>query len=143
MQMKTTNATIILSALLSAHGLVQAQAYKCKDSSGTVKYQQSPCSTPSEEKVRLFYDPNPDDSPDARDTFASELPPKLRARFDSLVAERKVAIGMTAGMVKRSWGQPKSINSSIRAAGRSEQWVYKDEYVYLENGRVTSIQTNR
>lgn len=135
----------ILVIVLVAHSPAWAQAYKCTDTAGAVKYQQAPCTAlPAENKVRLFYDPDPDSHVEGPDPAAAALPDAARVRFDALVSERKVAIGMTAGMVRRSWGLPKRVNSSLRAAGQtSEQWVYANEYVYLENGRVRSIQTSR
>jgi hypothetical protein len=55
-----------------------------------------------------------------------------------------VSIGMTAEQVRKSsWGKPKSINETITAGGKHEQWAYGGEYLYLENGVLTSIQTHR
>jgi hypothetical protein len=55
-----------------------------------------------------------------------------------------VSIGMTAEQVRKSsWGKPKSINETITARGKHEQWVYGGGYLYLENGVLTSIQTSR
>lgn len=59
------------------------------------------------------------------------------------VIDGKVAIGMTAEMVRLAWGRPSKINSTITASRRSEQWVYGDQYVYLVNGIVTTMQTSR
>jgi hypothetical protein len=55
-----------------------------------------------------------------------------------------VSIGMTAEQIRKSsWGKPRSINETITAAGKHEQWVYGGGYLYLENGVLTSIQTSR
>ena len=55
-----------------------------------------------------------------------------------------VNIGMNAEQVRKSsWGKPKSINETITARGKHEQWVYGGGYLYLENGVLTSIQTSR
>lgn len=53
-----------------------------------------------------------------------------------------VRIGMTAKQVRASnWGGPESINRSTGRFGVHEQWVYGGgNYIYLENGSVTSIQ---
>jgi hypothetical protein len=62
-------------------------------------------------------------------------------------ARRKqgIRIGMTADEVLMSnWGKPERINRTVHRRTVSEQWVYGgSNYVYLENGVVTSIQTSR
>jgi hypothetical protein len=41
------------------------------------------------------------------------------------------------------WGKPNDINKTITKYGTSEQWVYNNRgYIYLEDGKVTAIQTN-
>nr|PZN59644.1 MAG: hypothetical protein DIU58_17700 [Sphaerobacter thermophilus] len=66
------------------------------------------------------------------------------AHFAEAVIARRVMIGMTAEMVREAWGRPERINETITASGRFEQWVYGlGEYIYLENGVVTTIQTSR
>ena len=55
--------------------------------------------------------------------------------------EKKVAIGMTAEQARLAWGKPGDVNSTITSYGRSEQWVYDGNYIYVENGKVTSMQT--
>lgn len=60
-----------------------------------------------------------------------------------LVVARQVRIGMTAEMVRLSWGSPTRVNSTVLPSGRREQWVYSDDYVYLDNGVVAAIQTSR
>ncbi|MBT7463644.1 MAG: hypothetical protein HN686_06665 [Bacteroidetes bacterium] len=47
----------------------------------------------------------------------------------------KIQIGMTEEMVKLSWGPPEKIN---RSSG-GDQWVYKNQYLYFENGKMTSF----
>lgn len=59
------------------------------------------------------------------------------------VPEEKVepAIGMTEAEVYAStWGAPQKVNTTTTAAGKREQWVYEDGYIYLDNGIVTTIQ---
>ena len=61
-----------------------------------------------------------------------------------VVAGRMVRIGMTAEQVRAAWGKPGHINSTIYRSGTHEQWVYRDsQYVYLEDGVVTSLQDTR
>jgi hypothetical protein len=58
--------------------------------------------------------------------------------------KRGVEIGMTGSEIRRSsWGNPRQINTTITARSRHEQWVYGGSYLYLDNGMLTSIQTNR
>lgn len=57
-----------------------------------------------------------------------------------LIKEGKVRIGMTSEACKLSWGEPKDINSTTGTFGYYEQWVYEDNYLYFENGKLTAIQ---
>jgi hypothetical protein len=53
-------------------------------------------------------------------------------------------IGLDAEGVRKScWGYPQRINTTTNARGTHEQWVYGGGYLYLDDGVVTSIQTNR
>ena len=54
-----------------------------------------------------------------------------------------VRVGMTRAQVYAScWGKPRRINVTITARGRHEQFVYSlRDYLYLDNGVLTSIQT--
>lgn len=58
----------------------------------------------------------------------------------TLVLQRKIKIGMTKKMVVKSWGRPEDINRTTYAFGVHEQWVYGYNYVYFEDGIVTTIQ---
>jgi hypothetical protein len=59
-----------------------------------------------------------------------------------LVAAGQIVVGMTPAMVRMSWGAPEHVNATTTGGGSREQWVYgSGYYVYLEGGRVTSIQT--
>jgi hypothetical protein len=58
-----------------------------------------------------------------------------------LAAEGKVRVGMTDDSVRQAWGAPDRINRTRLRGLVREQWVYRDQYVYLENDVVTSIQT--
>jgi len=65
-------------------------------------------------------------------------------QIESAVIEGRVTPGMTTEQVILAWGRPLRINQTTRASGVSEQWVYStSRHVYLENGRVTAIQTSR
>lgn len=60
------------------------------------------------------------------------------------VLNGRVRIGMTAGMVRESWGNPSHINRTTTALGVREQWVYKGRsYIYFDNGVVSAMQTSQ
>ena len=60
---------------------------------------------------------------------------------DAPEEKQRPAVGMTESEVYAStWGAPKKINRTETAYGVREQWVYDEGYIYLEDGRVTSIQ---
>ena len=61
----------------------------------------------------------------------------------NLVLQKKIQTGMTAEMVRLSWGNPEKINRTITATRQTEQLVYGSSYVYLTNGVVTAIQDSR
>lgn len=56
------------------------------------------------------------------------------------IMQRKVSIGMTKEMCRASWGEPNDINKTTGNFGVHEQWVYKNGYLYFENGKLTNIQ---
>lgn len=62
------------------------------------------------------------------------------------IAASRIFVGMTADEARQSWGRPTKINSSVGSYGKHEQWVYdlgnfRSQYVYVENGIVTSMQS--
>lgn len=61
-----------------------------------------------------------------------------------LIAQGKIQIGMATDQVRAAWGRPKSINSTVYSFGTHEQWVYGvGQYVYFENGVMTSLQQSK
>lgn len=52
------------------------------------------------------------------------------------ILEGKVIIGFTEEMVKLAWGEPDEINRSSQGP---DQWVYDNQYLYLENGILKSF----
>jgi TonB family protein len=60
------------------------------------------------------------------------------------IQEEKVALGMTKDQVTMSWGRPKSIDQTVTAGGKSEQWIYGNgAYVYFTGGFVSGIQNEK
>lgn len=51
------------------------------------------------------------------------------------ILEGKVKVGFTEEMVKLSWGKPDKINRS----SYSDQWVYDNQYLYFEGGKLKSF----
>jgi hypothetical protein len=136
MQMRWTHS--LLAALLAAHVAPAAAVNKCTAPDGQVVYQDAPCfgSQPGD-KVNLS-------------GAGQAQPNSAGARGDRValaISNREVAVGMTGPEVLRSWGRPTKVNTTVSAAGKREQWVYRHgrgvaQYVYLENGRVSSMQSS-
>ena len=59
-----------------------------------------------------------------------------------LVGCRRIRVGMTQEQLVASWGNPETVNSTTTPAGRDDQLVYGDNYVYISGGLVTSFQTS-
>jgi hypothetical protein len=72
--------------------------------------------------------------------------PKLEHKWPpqvwKAIANQKVFVGMTMEEARLSWGEPNRVNRTIVAGHAHEQWVYGDahNYLYFENGRLTSAQ---
>jgi hypothetical protein len=56
------------------------------------------------------------------------------------IMAKKIWLGMTSAMALESWGKPSDINRSVGSWGVHEQWVYRDTYLYFEDGVLTSWQ---
>lgn len=52
-----------------------------------------------------------------------------------IILNREVKIGFTEEMVRLAWGEPKKINK----ASYGDQWVYDEQYLYFENGKLKSF----
>lgn len=72
-----------------------------------------------------------------RKTF---LVKKFGETYTDLILKKKVKIGMSKAMVEESWGKPNEINKTSGSFGVHEQWVYKDQYLYFKNEKLTTIQ---
>ncbi len=64
-------------------------------------------------------------------------------KIKKLIQQQKISINMTKEQLLLSWGQPRNINESVGSWGVNEQWIYESQYVYIENGVVTSFQSQR
>ena len=69
-------------------------------------------------------------------------------RLEEATRQGRIFVGMSSDDVLKSWGKPDKINKTLTSNNRREQWVYRrgrignDDYVYLENGIVTTIQSS-
>ena len=71
----------------------------------------------------------------------ARLTKKYGKTYADLIIQGKVRIGMTAEMCREAWGTPDDINRSSGSWGMHEQWCYDwGGYLYMENGKLTSIQ---
>lgn len=109
-----------------------AQAYKCVSPEGKVSFQEQPCAASEKGQELKIKRPTP---------LSAEEQRLIRA-----TATGSVTRGMTASQVRSSWGSPTKINESVGSYGSHEQWIYdrgnyRSQYVYLQNGIVTSFQS--
>lgn len=73
----------------------------------------------------------------SKENFKKKYP---KVRHWNAIKEHSVKIGMLKIEVELSWGKPNKKNISEGIWGIHEQWVYDNEYIYIENGKVTAIQ---
>jgi len=66
--------------------------------------------------------------------------PGLSSGIKDAIIGNEVALGMNKDQVVFVLGNPKDINKTVGTWGVHEQWVYNYQYVYFENGEVTSWQ---
>jgi len=64
-------------------------------------------------------------------------------RIAAAAADNKVVLGMTAEQAYASWGKPNKVNRTVTFAGVREQWVYDEDYLYFDDGVLTSMQLSR
>lgn len=61
----------------------------------------------------------------------------------ALVACHEYSVGMTSDMLRASLGSPERVNTTQTAGSAHEQWVYGNDFIYVDDGVVTSYQTSR
>ncbi|MDD5108867.1 MAG: hypothetical protein PHC29_05095 [Candidatus Omnitrophica bacterium] len=72
------------------------------------------------------------------DRYFKEHPERLA--FKDEVINKKIRIGMAKEEVLLSWGKPGDINRTVTQYSTHEQWVYSKQYLYFENGILTTWQ---
>lgn len=74
------------------------------------------------------------------DPIDSSWPPE----FAQAIKDRKVRLGMSADQIALAWGKPEKVNRTVSTNGVREQWVYgRSQYLYLEDGKLTTFQTSQ
>ena len=69
-----------------------------------------------------------------------ELCAQYGNEFGTLIASRKVALGMTPEMCRKAWGTPIQISNMVDATGRYTVWKYNFKTcIYFYNGLVARI----
>lgn len=64
----------------------------------------------------------------------------LHLDHQETIKKRRIQIGMTPCMAIAAWGRPEDVNRSVGSFGVHEQWVYPANYLYFEDGVLTSFQ---
>jgi hypothetical protein len=125
---------------------VCSQIIRCQTPSGVV-YQQSACQ--GGQKVNTSGAGVADPGSRATQTWKHEIALiERKERGEKAIAEGKVFVGMTKDEVIKSWGTPTRVNKTTTSGGSTEQWVYygrggsgSDQYVYVDNGVVRTVQS--
>lgn len=148
----------VLCAAAAVAAVVPAYAANKCVVGGKVVYQDAPCE--GGKQVNLSgagtADPGAQGSSyyrreGARLAAQEKAEAAAKARGETMqnaIAKREVVVGMTDDEVRRSWGDPTRVNISVSSRGHTEQWVYdrggsRAQYVYLDNGVVSSIQSSK
>ena len=67
--------------------------------------------------------------------------PNLSQRTKDAILNKKIFVGMPAEQVEVSWGRPfKKQGQILDAFGESEIWEYRGHWVWMANGKVSTIQ---
>lgn len=70
-----------------------------------------------------------------------KLTAKYGAETAALIAEGRVAIGMTQEMCREAWGHPNDTRNTTTANMKTSVWLYGYKtYLYFDNGKLSLIQ---
>lgn len=139
------HAVVLALVTTALTTVAQAQPYRCSVD-GKAVYQQTPCEGGKPVNMMGAGAADPA-SPGALQAQREIAEWKRRERAEKAILEGSVYIGMAEKDVVKSWGRPTSVNTTITAGGRRQQWVYRwrgrrAQYVYLADGVVTAIQSS-
>lgn len=62
-------------------------------------------------------------------------------KWNSII-QSKIKVGFNKTELILAWDEPRKINTTLTNNVETEQYVYKDQYVYLTNNIITSIQSS-
>lgn len=151
---KTAHALAFAAAALLALPAA-AEGHMCysKKMPGVIIFTKAPCAPGMEAKESPNYPRGgvPPSKPEQADPVAAQ---ELKGTAVASTRPVKdsfdlIRVGMGEHQVRAMVGAPESINASNHGYGASEQWVYRPNgdfrahYVYIENGKVRSIQISR
>jgi hypothetical protein len=106
--------------------------------------EATPAETPAARKAKVTIATNGDcKGADARAQRIAKSHPDWKPDGVAIVACHEYAVGMTADMLRASLGRPEQVNTTQTAGSTHEQWVYGSDYIYVDDGIVSSYQTSR
>lgn len=77
---------------------------------------------------------------------AKERVIELKRKYGNAIGIRisngEMWIGMSEAMLYDSWGRPQRVNQTVFSNMVKKQLVYRNHYVYVENGEVVSYQSS-
>jgi hypothetical protein len=126
--------SLIFACAAALYGIDALAVNKCIGADGKITYQAADC--PSASKAEVIKVPTAPAFSDPNENV-----------FNAAIARGRILTGMSAAQVRRAWGSPTKVNTSVGSYGRHEQWVYdrggigRSQYVYVQNGIVTSMQS--
>lgn len=137
----------VFVTLLVVVGSSSAEIFKCPIQ-GKIVYQEIPCQDGAKVNMSGAGKADPTSTYSLKQQ-RDAIDNARQSRIYNAILENKIVTGMTGDEVIRSWGKPSKINTTVSGSGTSEQWVYSrekigtDQYVYLDNGIVRTIQSSK
>ncbi|MES2960846.1 MAG: hypothetical protein V4694_00490 [Pseudomonadota bacterium] len=62
-------------------------------------------------------------------------------KYYTTVKQKRISLGMPEELLILSWGNPNNVTQSVGSWGVHKQYIYESNYVYIENGKITSWQS--
>lgn len=59
------------------------------------------------------------------------------------ISKQQISLGMTKEQVTLAIGSPDNVNTTTTVNGTRDQWVYGYDYIYFEDGILTSVQQHK